>query len=277
MLPAIVLFWQSHLKTGQAQCASPRHKMLETALSTAGHCFSRQDLVYFRLQHKRLMLDILIHIVWEKMELIFQITPNNRLRLSIFREAFQSMKWHRQILYNKKLRTKLPNSCRIASQGRKALILHETPWKMNQSHIITSAQGFSSLWQEEMHFAYMIAVGSSRLQRLEKLWLSLLRYRILEESGDITARPFWKGSQQVQTAVIVPENKLEGAVSGSHGDGEDVPLQRLEASWRRATNWSVLLGDIVRSKDTPGLWEVRGWVQLYSPCSLRNTKPKHSG
>lgn len=95
MLPAIVLFWQSHLKTGQAQSASPRHKSLETALSTAGHRFSRQDLGYFGFQHKRLMPDILIQIVWEKMELTFQITPYNRPHLSIFREAFQSIKCHR--------------------------------------------------------------------------------------------------------------------------------------------------------------------------------------
>lgn len=97
---------------------------------------------------------------------------------------------------------------------------------MHQSHIITGAQEFSSLWQEEMHFAYMIALGRSRLQRLEKLWLSLLRYRLLEETGAITAHPFWKGSQQVQPAVIAPENKLEEAVSSSCGNGEDVPFQR---------------------------------------------------
>lgn len=72
----------------------------------------------------------------------------------------------------------------------------------------------------------MIAMGSSRLQWLEKLWLSLSRCRLLEETGAITAHPFWKGSQQVQPAVIVPENKLEGAVSGSRGNGEDVLFQR---------------------------------------------------
>lgn len=97
---------------------------------------------------------------------------------------------------------------------------------MHQSHIITDAQKFSGLWQEEMHFAYTIAVGTSRLQQLENLWLSLLRYRLLEESEAFKAHLFWKSSQQVQPAVIVPENKLEGAISSSRGNGGDVPLQR---------------------------------------------------
>lgn len=95
------------------------------------------------------------------MDLTFQTTPNNRLHLSLFREAFQSMKCHRlKFCITKKLRTKLPNSGRILSPGRKALILHETPGKMHQSHIITGAQEFSGCWQEEMHFAYVRAVGS---------------------------------------------------------------------------------------------------------------------
>lgn len=45
---------------------------------------------------------------------------------------------------------------------------------------------------------------------------------LLEETGAITAHPFWKWSQR----VIVPQNKLEGAVSGSCGNGDDVPFQR---------------------------------------------------
>lgn len=48
----------------------------------------------------------------------------------------------------------------------------------------------------------------------------------MEETGAITARPFWKGSWRMPPAVIAPENKLEGAVSSSRGDGDDVPFQR---------------------------------------------------
>lgn len=121
------------------------------------------------------------------------------------------------ILYNKKLRTKLPNSGRIISQGRKALILHETLWKVHQSQILAGAQEFPSLWQEEMHFAYLMAVRSPRLQHFEKSWLSLLKGS--EGTGTIRAHPFWKGSQQKQPAVVEPENKLEGADKSSCGDG----------------------------------------------------------
>lgn len=82
----------------------------------------------------------------------------------------------------------------------------------------------------------------------------------LEETGAITARPFWKRSQHVQPAVIAPKNKLEGAICSSRGNGDDVPFQstiRLCTApgreLRRAMNWCALLGDIVPSKDTPGL------------------------
>lgn len=47
----------------------------------------------------------------------------------------------------------------------------------------------------------------------------------LEETGAITARPFWKRSQHVQPAVIAPKNKLEGAICSSRGKGDDVPFQ----------------------------------------------------
>lgn len=68
MCPAIVLLSQLHPKTGHVQSASRRHSILETALSTPGHHFSRQNFGLFVFQHRRLMPDILIQTVWKKME-----------------------------------------------------------------------------------------------------------------------------------------------------------------------------------------------------------------
>lgn len=163
------------------------------------------------------------------------------------------MKCHQlQFCITKKPRTKLPNSGRIVSQGRKALILHETLWKVHQSQILTGAQEFPSLWQEEMHFAYLMAVGSSRLQQLEKLWLS-----DSEGTGTIRAHPFWKGSQRVQPPVV--ELKINWKELTVAAVGMEVAFQRileyaefLEGSWRCAVNCSVLLGDLCTAKTVWG-------------------------
>lgn len=155
-----------------------------------------------------------------------------------------------QFCITKKPRTKLPNSGRIVSQGRKALILHETLWKVHQSQILTGAQEFPSLWQEEMHFVYLMAVGSSRLQQLEKLWLS-----DSEGTGTIRAHPFWKGSQRVQPAVV--ELKINWKELTVAAVGMEVAFQRI-----------LEYAEFLLCKCFPMLIWLK-WLHLLLPCKTR--------